>query len=423
MVPSTEPILHTTPGDAGRTRVMFVLGSLAGGGAERIVAHLVNHINRDEFDVRVGLLWRDGPYLNEFADRDLVVPRLAQGWISYRDRPPWWRLLPAVVLVPLQQREVFLRFRPEIVVTVTKSMNIAASASLAGLGRRAAWVVREGNNTGAMIDSESRTGWGRRLQDLAVRTCYRRADRVVAISEGVGAGLARRFGIDAGRLRTVFNAVDLSQVDAGARQALALAIDRPFIVSAGRLVEQKGFDVLIRAYAAHVAGRGVDLVLLGEGPERASLERLARASGVQDRVHMPGFVSNPWAYFARASAFVCPSRWEGFGNVIVEAMAAGAPCVVTDCDFGPREIVQHGQTGLVVRVDDVDALGAAVGSLLDDRLLAARLAAAARRRSADFAVSRMAQAYEAIFRELRPRGVARDFTRAGGGSRLSAGSV
>src|SRR5436190_21340882 len=100
MVPSTEPIVHTSRETGDRTRVMFVLGSLAGGGAERIVAHLVKHINRDEFDTRVGLLWRHGPYLTDFAERELVVPALMHGWIPYHDQPPWWRLMPALVAVP-----------------------------------------------------------------------------------------------------------------------------------------------------------------------------------------------------------------------------------------------------------------------------------------------------------------------------------
>ena len=155
-----------------RTRVLFVLGSMAGGGAERIVAHLVKHLNRDEFDARAGLLWRHGDYLDQFEDSELVVTRLAHGWIPYRDQPRWWQLLPSLALVPLQQREIVRRFRPHIVVTVTKSMNIAARFSLAFAGRRdLAWVVREGNNTGAMIDDESPGGFLRALQNFAVTHC------------------------------------------------------------------------------------------------------------------------------------------------------------------------------------------------------------------------------------------------------------
>jgi glycosyltransferase involved in cell wall biosynthesis len=381
--------------------VLFVLGSMAGGGAERIVAHLVKHLNRDEFDARVGLLWRHGDYLDQFADSALVVATLGHGWIRYRDQPRWWELLPALALVPLQQREIVRRFRPHIVVTVTKSMNIAARVSLPLAGRRRlTWVVREGNNTGAMIDSESPTGLLRALQDLAVRIAYRRADRVVAISDGVGAALAHRFGVDPKRVSTIYNAVDVATVRVRAAEETPRLPPQPFIVAAGRLVHQKGFDLLIRAFAARLAERQLSLVIVGEGPERSALEALARAHGVEHRVHLPGFVENPWSYFARAAAFVCSSRWEGFGNVIIEAMACGVPVVATDCDFGPREIVRHGDSGLLVGAATVEALGDAIVSVLDDRQLASRLAEGAGRRARDFDVAHMARAYEQMFREL-----------------------
>ena len=125
----------------------------------------------------------------------------------------------------------------------------------------------------------------------------------------------------------------------------------------------------------------MSLVILGEGPERANLERLSRECGIEGRGQLPGFVANPWAYFARARVFVSACRWEGFGNVIVEAMACGAPVVATDCDFGPREIVRHGESGLLMPVENV----------------------AARQRSGDFSVPRMTRAHERFFRELRPR--------------------
>jgi glycosyltransferase involved in cell wall biosynthesis len=381
--------------------VLFVLGSMAGGGAERIVAHLVKHLNRDEFDARVGLLWRHGDYLDQFADSALVVATLGHGWIRYRDQPRWWELLAALALVPLQQREIVRRFRPHIVVTVTKSMNIAARVSLPLAGRRRlTWVVREGNNTGAMIDSESPTGLLRALQDLAVRIAYRRADRVVAISDGVGAALAHRFGVDPKRVSTIYNAVDVATVRVRAAEETPRLPPQPFIVAAGRLVHQKGFDLLIRAFAARLAERQLSLVIVGEGPERSALEALAREHGVEHRVHLPGFVENPWSYFARAAAFVCSSRWEGFGNVIIEAMACGVPVVATDCDFGPREIVRHGDSGLLVGAATVEALGDAIVSVLDDRQLASRLAEGAGRRARDFDVAHMARAYEQMFREL-----------------------
>ena len=403
MVPSTEPLLHAAAGRE-RTRVLFVLGSVAGGGAERMVAHLVKHLNHDEFDARVGLLWRHGDYLGQFADSELVVARFAQGWIPYRDQPRWWQLLPSLALVPLQQREIVRRFRPHIVVTVTKSMNIAARFSLPFAHRdELSWVVREGNNTGAMIDNES-AGFLRTLQNVAVRTAYRKADRVVAISNGVGEALSRRFGIEPAHVTTIHNAVDVATVRRLATEPASDLPHQPFIVAAGRLVHQKGFDLLIRAFAGPLRARSVSLVIVGEGPERPALEDLIRVHGLQDRVLLPGFVANPWSYFARAAAFVCSSRWEGFGNVIIEAMACDVPVVTSDCDFGPREIVQHGHSGLLVPVENVQTLAQAILSVVDDRQLASRLAEGGRRRAGDFEIAEVARTYERLFRELKHRG-------------------
>ena len=377
-----------------------MLGSAAGGGAERIVTHLMRHLSRDEFEPRVGLLSREGPYLTNFAAGDVLFPTLLQGWTSYHERPPLRRLVPAVAIVPLQQRELIRRFGPQIVVTLTKSMNLAGRASLAGAGQSVRWVAREGNNTGAMIDGESEAGPGRWIQNAAVRACYRRADRVVVISNGVGAGLVDRFRLDSSRIKTIYNAVDVGLVRQRAAAAVSFPTNRPFIVAAGRLTKQKGFDLLIRAYASQLRGRGVSLLVLGQGPERSALHSLASECGVSADVRFPGFVENPWAYFARAAMFVSSSRWEGFGNVIVEAMAASAPVIATDCDFGPREIVRQDESGLLVKAGNVEALGSAMAALLDDRQRACRLAAAGRRRAEDFDVPIMVGQYQAMFRDL-----------------------
>jgi glycosyltransferase involved in cell wall biosynthesis len=226
----------------------------------------------------------------------------------------------------------------------------------------------------------------------------------VAISDGVGTALARRFGIDPTRVFTIHNAVDVSAVRARAQEPAGNLPAHPFIAAAGRLVPQKGFDLLIRAFAARLASRPISLVIAGEGPERSALEALALSLNLQGRVQLPGFLANPWSYFARAAAFVCSSRWEGFGNVIIEAMACGVPVVSTDCDYGPREIIRHNESGLLVPVENVDALAEAIGSVVDDQQLASRLAESARRRAYNFDVGQMTRAYEQLFRELTSSG-------------------
>ena len=106
-------------------------------------------------------------------------------------------------------------------------------------------------------------------------------------------------------------------------------------------------------------------MILGEGEERASLEALARQLKCQDDVALPGFVPNPYPYMAAAGVFVLSSAWEGFGNVLIEAMALGVPVVSTDCPSGPAEILGRGRYGTLVPVSDVDALAHAITATLE----------------------------------------------------------
>ena len=143
----------------------------------------------------------------------------------------------------------------------------------------------------------------------------------------------------------------------------------------------------------------MDLVILGDGPLESDLKRQAASLGIADRVRFPGFQANPWAWFARARLFCLPSRWEGFGNVVAEAMASGAPSLVSDCDFGPREQVVHGVSGWVVRSEDAGAIAAGLDTLLGAPDLMARIAAAGALRARAYDVAAIAEDYTSLFLE------------------------
>jgi glycosyltransferase involved in cell wall biosynthesis len=138
----------------------------------------------------------------------------------------------------------------------------------------------------------------------------------------------------------------------------------PFLLAVGRLVPEKGFDLLLRAHAA----TALPLVILGEGPERDALAALARELGTADRVSMPGFVDNPYAWMARAAALVLSSRREGLPTVLVEGLALGTPIASVDCPWGPREILDGGAYGeLVPPGDDAALAGAITRAVADGR--------------------------------------------------------
>ncbi len=247
------------------------------------------------------------------------------------------------------------------------------------------------------------SAWRRRYLPGLVGRTYPFADALVAVSVGVADDLAPLAGLPRGRVRTVYNPVVRPEIR---RLAAEPAPHRwlsdggpPVVLGAGRLTEQKDFPTLVSAFAKARRQRPLRLVILGEA-QRADADRTARAElrglaerlGVGAEVELPGFVANPYAWMARASLFALSSAWEGFGNVLVEAMACGCPVVSTDCPSGPAEILGGGRYGPLVPVGDPDALAAAMLRTLAAPPEMAELTA----RADQFSVDHAADSYERL---------------------------
>lgn len=180
----------------------------------------------------------------------------------------------------------------------------------------------------------------------------------------------------------------------------------PLILAAGRLSQEKGFDVLIRAFSL-LAGKHPQwgLHIYGEGPQRGDLEALVRSLGLGDRVSLPGWVPDLGAQMAQAQVFVLSSRWEGFPNVLCEAMAAGLACVAADCPGGgPAAIIRQEGDGLLVPPGDAPALAGALDWLLGDAGLRARLGARAREVVERFSQDRVLDLWDQCLEQAVARG-------------------
>jgi glycogen(starch) synthase len=232
-----------------------------------------------------------------------------------------------------------------------------------------------------------------------LRAGLRRADAVTACSRFVLDDAERRFGLGEGRGAVVPNGVDLERGEP--RSALELPFER-FVLGLGRLVEKKGFDLLLDAFARIAAEHpAVGLVIGGDGPAREGLRARAQTLGLGDRVVLPGTLSRgqvAWA-MANAAAFVLPSRVEPFGIVVLEALQAGRPVVVSSRGGAP-EIVRDGREGLVVDPFDTATLARAIGRLLEDGALGRRLALAAVARAEAFSWELIGERYRAIYRDV-----------------------
>lgn len=235
-------------------------------------------------------------------------------------------------------------------------------------------VVIERNQTSHKITNLK----GNRLRQAAIAflTCriYRRADAIVAVSDGVSRDLASLLAVDQRRIAVIYNPVDVLSIQAAIDAPVPtwletqfLQLKSPVVISAGRLQPQKSYLDLVEAFAKlhpEIAG---SLVILGDGPLRAEILERAAHLGLENQIWMPGFVDNPWWFISRSSVFALSSRWEGFARVLVEALACGVPVVSTDCPSGPREILKHVDTAQLVPVGDVSQLSSAIYLSLTSR--------------------------------------------------------
>lgn len=226
---------------------------------------------------------------------------------------------------------------------------------------------------------------------------YRRCDHLVGNSRGI-VQYIREAGWPAERAHYLPNFVSGEKEKAADRAALATPADAPLALALGRLHPNKGFDVLI---AAMEYLPRFHLWLAGEGDERASLEARVQALGLEKRVHFLGWRRDTAALLAAVDMFVCPSRVEPLGNVVIEAWAAEKP-VVAAASAGPVELIRNGETGLLVPMEDLAALAAAMQRVADDQSLSAQLAAAGRAAyEAEFSEPRVIALYQDFFQKVK----------------------
>ena len=204
------------------------------------------------------------------------------------------------------------------------------------------------------------------------------------------------------KIAVIYNPVDIDEIERLSSEAVEhpwFREETPIIVSVGRLTKQKGYPHLINSFSLVRKAFPCRLLIIGEGEDREKLLRMAREKALERDVEFLGFQKNPFKYMARASLFVLPSLYEGFGNVIVEAMALGLPVISTDCPSGPSEIIEDGKNGLLVPVGDEDALSRAMTEVLTNNALKERLGREAPRRAAFFGIDKIAGDYRSIFLE------------------------
>lgn len=365
-------------------RVAFILSALGTGGAERVIDLLSRAALARGWDTAIVTFDRPTDPIYHHYDARVRLERLA---LPVGARGPARLLLMLRRVLALRKLMRARRFD----VAVSFLTKINALALLARIGTGIPMIVSERNNP---LRQRSNVAWRVLLQWL-----YPTAAAIVMLTEGSKICLPRTQ-----RARAIVIPNPKLAPPAEPRCA-----GPPTLVAVGRLDAQKGFDLLLTAFAT-IASEIPDwrLVIFGEGRERASLERQVALLDLQDRVSLPGASATPSAWVAAADIFVLSSRYEGFANALAEAMAAGLPVVSFDCDFGPADIITDKVDGLLVPPADTAALADALLNLTTDPELRRRIGAAATQGAARFGLDRVNDSWIKLIAECAatPNGTA-----------------
>ena len=205
-------------------------------------------------------------------------------------------------------------------------------------------------------------------ESFLLRMTYHRVKNVIAVSDDVADILRTDYGLK--NVSRIYNPIDVEDVKVQVDKPYEHS--KPYIVALGRFHEVKRYDLLIDAYAKSKMSKDCDLIIVGDGELRDSLENQVNSLRLHEKVHFAGTQSNPFPYLAGAEFLTLSSRTEAFPMVLIEALALECPVVATDCPTGPREIVRHNENGLLVGNEDVDAFSDAIDVLYYDDVMRRR---------------------------------------------------
>lgn len=362
-----------------KEKITFFLPGMYGGGVERVFLTLAEEMLLRGYEIDLLLLKKEGDMLSVVPKQvRIIVPK------TYSSK-----LFPALFMIPALIRYMRAE-RPVLFISMLNRCNVVVSLARMFVRGVPVVVSEHGNFTEQL---QVMKWYKRKVAVLVSAFTYRLADTILAVSYGTAEVLAKHLWLKKDSIEVIYNPVNITKVQKMAEEQFdttLLDIAKKNFVSVGRLNKEKNFPLLLDAFAIVLQKEPeARLLILGEGEERAVLEKKMKELGISNFVRMPGFVDNPYPYMKNADVFALSSDWEGFGVVIVEALACGTSVVATDCPSGPAEILIDESCGSLVPVGDNVSMSESITFLLNSNKNVNIL----KKRANDFTVSKVTDKY------------------------------
>jgi glycosyltransferase involved in cell wall biosynthesis len=354
---SRNPAAGATPAHIG-----VFIHSLSGGGAQRRTLTLVNGFASRGHRVSLVLVSRTGPLVADVSPS--VEIRAVRWWKPNAVVARMPRRVQLILAIPSLAREL-RKVRPDVLLSAASHVHLPFLCAYLLARIESPVVLRMSNHLSHAADGHG--GTRRKLAPRLANRFYRYADRIIAVSAGVARDVANVTGYPPERIHTIYSPIVTDELRRRARAPLDhpwfRAGEPPVVLAVGRIVRQKDFPTLIRAFARVRAARPARLVILGgakKGRRLRTLQKLIAKLALTSDVRLEGYVSNPLPYMREAAVYVLSSAWEGLPGALIEALACGATIVSSDCPSGPREILEHGAYGSLVAVGDAEAMASSI---------------------------------------------------------------
>lgn len=373
-----------------KKKILFILRSLDGGGAEKVTLNVLRHLDPARFDITIFLFMKRGVYFHDVPSHIKVVSGCKSKKLTFKYTFP--------IVLPRLYKEAT---QHDLLIGALEFTPTYLAFLLGKLCHKPAvgWVHC---SIPYMIKTIPRVA--QVFHQCAARFVYKRLTNIVFVSNGAKESLLTWLHETENQTgwQVIYNFIDLLKLVNNTSEYKEKKIsDLPIILAIGRLVIEKDFDLLIQAHAT-VLKNGIShqLIILGEGSQRNELEKLVMDLGVQSSVSMPGFVNNTSDYLNQASLFVLSSRFEGFGLVLLEALAANLPIVSTNCPSGPEEILMNGKYGLLVPTENIEALAEGITKMFTDNELYNHYRSLSPERIKDFSSDEIISQWEMLIEGL-----------------------
>ena len=366
------------PERASRGRLTFVIHQISAGGAERVLTLLANELCKKGWSVT--LLTFDSGSEPVFFELHSGV----QHWplSLMREQGGWWKAIKVHFLRPWVLRRAIRKSRPDAVIAFLERMNILTL--MATIGLKIPVIVSERNHPAFNTS---------KFLSLSRQAVYKMSACLVLQTHDAGAFFSSSIPKS-----VIPNPILVPEYPAPVLKSEASS---QTLVAMGRLCSQKGFDFLLNAFAP-LGNKFPDWVLeiWGEGAQRGNLENLRDELGLRERVRFPGLTKEHYKTMAEADIFVLSSRYEGFPNVLGEAMACGLPVVSFDCPSGPSEMIQDGVNGLLVPPENIQELSSSLERLMASVELRNTLGEQARKITESYSLDKIVQSWEELIGEV-----------------------